>query len=113
MIIKIMTMMILMIITIIAVIIAIMIMMIKIILIAAVVIIINSPSELGDFSPGSTTVTIHNLWMQRVKHNTNLMAFKRDLRNVNWNSINNSPEANGNTKHFLKYSLNYTKNTFP
>ena len=31
-------------------------------------------------------VTIH----KRVIHDTNLMAFKTDLRNVNWNSINKS-----------------------
>ena len=35
-------------------------------------------------------ITIH----KRVIHDTNLMAFKTDLRNVNWNSINHSPEAN-------------------
>ena len=44
--------------------------------------------------------TIH----KRVMHDTNLMAFKTDLCNVNWNSI---------IKHFLEYSLSYTKNTFP
>ena len=26
-------------------------------------------------------------------HNTNLMAFQTDLRNVNWNSINDSPDS--------------------
>ena len=31
---------------------------------------------------------------KRVMHDTNLMAFKTDLRNVNWNSINHSPETN-------------------
>ena len=34
--------------------------------------------------------TIH----ERVMHDTKLTAFKKDLHNVNWNSINHSPEAN-------------------
>ena len=45
-------------------------------------------------------ITIH----KRVMHNTNLMAFKADLRNVNWNSINHSPEKN------LKYETFDIKN---
>ena len=57
-----MTMMILMMIITIAIIIAIMITMIKMILIAAVII-INIPSEPGDFSPRSTTVLIACLWI--------------------------------------------------
>ena len=34
-------------------------------------------------------------------HDTNLMAFKTDLHNVNWNLINLSPEKNSKyEKHF-------------
>ena len=45
-------------------------------------------------------ITIH----KRVMHNTILMAFKADLRNVISNSINHSPKTNSknklNKKHF-------------
>ena len=40
---------------------------------------------------------------------TNLMQFKTDLRNVNWNLMNHLPETN--LKHG-KYPMSYTKNTF-
>ena len=40
---------------------------------------------------------------------TNLMEFKTDLRNVNWNLMNHLPETN--LKH-EKYPMRYTKNTF-
>ena len=43
-------------------------------------------------------ITIH----KRVMHGTNLMAFKADLRNVNWNSINCSFEINSKYETFLK-----------
>ena len=42
-------------------------------------------------------ITIH----KRVIHDTNLMAFKTDLCNVNWNSINHSPETNSKYEIFL------------
>ena len=35
-------------------------------------------------------------------HDTNLMAFQTDLRNVNSNSINHSPETNSKYKTFFK-----------
>ena len=44
-------------------------------------------------------------------HGADLMAFKADLYNVNWNSINHYPETISKHKT-LKYSLSYTKNTF-
>ena len=39
---------------------------------------------------------------KRVMHDTNLMAFQTDLRNVNSNSINHSPETNSKYKTFFK-----------
>ena len=41
----------------------------------------------------------------------NPMAFKTDLQNVNWNIIITQKQIQ-NTKHFLKYSLSYTKTLF-
>ena len=46
-------------------------------------------------------------------HDTNLKAFKTDLHNVDWNSINDCPKRNLKYETFLKYYLSYTKNTFP
>ena len=46
-------------------------------------------------------------------HDTNLMAFKADLRNVNENSIVILQKQIKNTKLFKEYFLSYTKNTFP
>ena len=46
-------------------------------------------------------------------NDTNLTAFKTDLRNVSWNSMNHSPETNQNMKDFLKSYLSFTKNTIP
>ena len=43
-------------------------------------------------------ITIH----KRVIYDTNLMAFKTDLRNFNWNSINHSPENNSKYETFFK-----------
>ena len=43
-------------------------------------------------------ITIH----KRVTHDTNLMAFKTDLRNLNWDSKNHSPEANSKYETFFK-----------
>ena len=43
-------------------------------------------------------ITIH----KRVIYDTNLMAFKRDLRDVNWNSINLSPETNSKYEKIFK-----------
>ena len=47
-------------------------------------------------------------------NDTNLTAFKTDLRNVSWNSMNHSPETNQNMKDFLakdlKNRLNKNKN---
>ena len=56
-----------------------------------------------------------NIWgeiNEWVIHDTNLMAFKTDLGNVNWNTINIPQKQIQNTKHVLKYSQGYTKNTF-
>ena len=60
-------------------------------------------SDVSDHSPVSVSlssrskihkenqkITIH----KKVMHDTNLIAFKIDLSNVNWNSINHSPETN-------------------
>ena len=54
-------------------------------------------------------ITIH----KRVIHDTKPIAFKTGLRSVNWNSINHSLGTNSKYETFLKYSLSYTKNTFP
>ena len=35
-------------------------------------------------------------------HDTNLMAFKTDLGNVNWNLINHFPERNSKYETFFK-----------
>ena len=35
-------------------------------------------------------------------HHANLTAFKTDLRNVNWNSINHSPETTSKYGTFFK-----------
>ena len=43
-------------------------------------------------------ITIH----KKVIHDTYLMAFKIDLLNVNWNSINHSPEINSKYETFFK-----------
>ena len=43
-------------------------------------------------------ITIH----KTVTHDTSLMAFKADLRNVNWNSITHSPEKNSKYETFFK-----------
>ena len=45
-------------------------------------------------------ITIH----KRVIHDTNLTAFKTDLCNVNWNSINHFPETNSKYETFFKIS---------
>ena len=67
-----------------------------------------SPSKIYKEYP---KITIH----KRVIHDTNLMAFKTDLRNVNWNSINHSTETNSKYETFLKniFINSHTKNTFP
>ena len=54
-------------------------------------------------------ITIH----KRVIHDTNLMAFKTDLRNVNWNSINHSPETNPKYETFLKIFSELYEKHFP
>ena len=43
-------------------------------------------------------ITIH----KKAIHDTNLMAFKKDLRSAIWNSINHSPETNSKYETFLK-----------
>ena len=53
-------------------------------------------------------ITIH----KRVIHDTILMTFKTDLRNVNWSSINHSPETNSKYETFLKiFSEVYEKHS--
>ena len=54
-------------------------------------------------------ITIH----KRVIHDTNLMAFNADLRNVNWNSINHSPEINSNYETFFKIFSELYEKHFP
>ena len=67
-------------------------------------------SDVSDHSPVSVSlsfrskihkenqkITIH----KRVMHGTNLIAFKTDLHNVNWNSINHSPETNSKNETFF------------
>ena len=46
-------------------------------------------------------------------HDTNIMAFKRDLCNVNWNSINHSPETNFKYKTFFKMFSELYEKHFP
>lgn len=41
------------------------------------------------------------IFHKSVMHDTNLTAFKRDLHNVNWNSINNFAEKNSSYKTFF------------
>lgn len=41
------------------------------------------------------------IFHKSVMHDTNLTAFKRDLHNVNWNSINNFTEKNSSYKTFF------------
>ena len=46
-------------------------------------------------------------------HDPNLLAFKNDLSNINWNSINHSPEINSKYETFFKiFSEQYEKH-FP
>ena len=54
-------------------------------------------------------ITVH----KRVMHDTNLMAFKADLRNVNWNSINHSLETNSKYEAFLKIFPKLNEKHFP
>ena len=49
---------------------------------------------------------------KRVIHDTNLMAFQTDLRNVNWNSINHSPKTNSKYGTFLKIFSELYKKQF-
>ena len=53
--------------------------------------------------------TIH----ERVMHDTKLTAFKKDLHNVNWNSINHSPEANSKYEPFFKIFSELYEKHFP
>ena len=46
-------------------------------------------------------------------HNTNLMTFKTDLRNVNWNSINHSRGTNSKYETFLKIFSEFYEKYFP
>ena len=46
-------------------------------------------------------------------HKTNIMAFKRDLCNVNWNSINHSLETNFEYKTFFKMFSELYEKHFP
>ena len=46
-------------------------------------------------------------------HDTNLMAFKTDLLNVNQNSINHSPETYSKYKTFLKIFSELYEKRFP
>ena len=50
---------------------------------------------------------------KRVIHGTNLMAFKTDLCNVNWNSINHSPETNSKYETFFKIFSELYEKHFP
>ena len=54
-------------------------------------------------------ITIH----KRVIHDTNLITFKTDLRNVNWNSINHSPETNSKYETFFKIFSELYEKYFP
>ena len=49
---------------------------------------------------------------KRVIHDTNLMAFQTDLRNVNWNSINYSPKTNSKYETFFKIFSELYKKQF-
>ena len=53
--------------------------------------------------------TIH----ERVMHVTKLTAFKKDLHNVNWNSINHSPEANSKYETLFKLLSEVNEKHFP
>ena len=53
--------------------------------------------------------TIH----ERVMHDTKLTAFKKDLHNVNWNSINHSPEANSKYERLFKLLSEVNEKHFP
>ena len=46
-------------------------------------------------------------------HYTKLTAFKKDLHNVNWNSINHSPEANSKYETLFKLSSEVNEKHFP
>ena len=46
-------------------------------------------------------------------HDTNLTAFKTEVRNFNWNSINHSPETNSKFKTFLKIFSELYEKHFP
>ena len=54
-------------------------------------------------------ITIH----KKVIHETNLMVFKADLGNVNWNSINHSQETNSKYKTFFKIFSELYEKHFP
>ena len=67
---------------------------------------LNSPSKIHK---ENQKITIH----KRVMYATNLMAFKTDLRNVNWNSINHSPKINSKSETFFKIFSELHKKHFP
>ena len=60
-------------------------------------------------SQRTSKITIHN----RVIYDTYLMAFKTDLGNDNWNSINHSPEANSEQETFFKIFSELYEKHFP
>ena len=50
---------------------------------------------------------------KRVIHDTNLTAFKADLCNINWDSINQSPETISKYETFLKIFSDLYEKHFP
>ena len=46
-------------------------------------------------------------------HDTNLMAFMTNLLNVNWNSINHSPETNSKYETFFEVFSELYEKHFP
>ena len=68
-----------------------------------------SLNSLSKFHKENQNITIH----KKVMRDTNLMTFKTELRNVNWNSINHFPEINPKYGTFFKVFSELYGKLFP
>ena len=67
---------------------------------------LNFPSKIHK---ENQKITVH----KTVMHDTNLMAFMTNLLNVNWNSINHSPETNSKYETFFEVFSELYEKHFP
>ena len=68
-----------------------------------------SLDSLSKIHKENVAITTH----KRVMHGTILTAFKTDLRNINWNSINHYSEANSKHEAIFKTFSELYKKHFP